>query len=214
MRKLGSAEFERDSQSGIRGQSRFLHGRVSSQQLSFLRLAARCCQHSADILWSERILPAVIGVSNGASRPLFSTPSAAARNPARQQPPADLLCQDDYRRLQARLAEAAAAHDCAVHAYVLMTNHFHLLRLAAQPEAKYALRRGFSSATILEDYVLRYRGRNSVCADRCRGAGGCRTGSRVSGSAKRSVVPANAAQSRESRRDVRLCRGFGTPGGL
>ena len=56
------------------------------------------------------------------------------------------FCQDDYRRLQPRLAEAAAAHDCAVHAYVLMTNHFHLLRLAAQPEAKYALRRGFSSA--------------------------------------------------------------------
>ena len=37
------------------------------------------------------------------------------------------FCRDDYRRLHAWLAEAAAAHDCAVHAYVLMTNHFHLL---------------------------------------------------------------------------------------
>ena len=101
LRKLGSAEFERDSQSGIRGQSRFLHGRISSPRLSFLRLAARCCQHSADILWSERILPAVIGVSNGASRPLFSTKSAAARDPARQQPSADLL-------LPGRLPPAAA----------------------------------------------------------------------------------------------------------
>ena len=36
-------------------------------------------------------------------------------------------CRDDYRRLHAWLAEAAAAHDSAVHAYVLMTNHFHLL---------------------------------------------------------------------------------------
>jgi putative transposase len=37
------------------------------------------------------------------------------------------FCQDDYRRLHAWLGEAAAAHDCAVHAYVLMTNHLHLL---------------------------------------------------------------------------------------
>jgi putative transposase len=37
------------------------------------------------------------------------------------------FCQDDYGRLHAWLAEAAAAHDCAVHAYVLMTNHLHLL---------------------------------------------------------------------------------------
>jgi REP element-mobilizing transposase RayT len=37
------------------------------------------------------------------------------------------FCEDDYGRLRAWLAEAAAAHDCAVHAYVLMTNHLHLL---------------------------------------------------------------------------------------
>lgn len=34
---------------------------------------------------------------------------------------------EDYGRLHAWLAEAAAAHDCAVHAYVFMTNHLHLL---------------------------------------------------------------------------------------
>jgi putative transposase len=37
------------------------------------------------------------------------------------------FCEDDYGRLHAWLAEAAAADDCAVHAYVLMTNHLHLL---------------------------------------------------------------------------------------
>jgi len=37
------------------------------------------------------------------------------------------FCEDDYGRLHAWLAEAAAARDCAVHAYVLMTNHLHLL---------------------------------------------------------------------------------------
>ncbi len=35
--------------------------------------------------------------------------------------------RDDYRRYRDWLAEAAARHDCAVHAYVLMTNHVHLL---------------------------------------------------------------------------------------
>jgi len=37
------------------------------------------------------------------------------------------FCEGDYLRLHGWLAEAAAAHDCAVHAYVLMTNHLHLL---------------------------------------------------------------------------------------
>jgi len=34
---------------------------------------------------------------------------------------------DDYRRYRDWLIEAADAYDCAVHAYVLMTNHVHLL---------------------------------------------------------------------------------------
>jgi putative transposase len=33
----------------------------------------------------------------------------------------------DHRRYRAYLAEAAETHGCAVHAYVLMTNHLHLL---------------------------------------------------------------------------------------
>jgi putative transposase len=37
------------------------------------------------------------------------------------------FCADDYRRFHSWLAEAALAHDCMVHAYVLMTNHTHLL---------------------------------------------------------------------------------------
>ena len=36
-------------------------------------------------------------------------------------------CQDDYRLFCAWLGEAAAEYGCAIHAYVLMTNHFHLL---------------------------------------------------------------------------------------
>jgi putative transposase len=41
------------------------------------------------------------------------------------------FCEDDYRRLRTWLAEAAAAQDLnrprLGHAYVLMTNHLHLL---------------------------------------------------------------------------------------
>ena len=33
----------------------------------------------------------------------------------------------DYLRYQQELREASAKHDCAIHAYVLMTNHVHLL---------------------------------------------------------------------------------------
>lgn len=42
---------------------------------------------------------------------------------------------DDYRRYQAWLAEAAAEHRCAIHAYVLMTNHVHLLATPATAES-------------------------------------------------------------------------------
>ena len=36
-------------------------------------------------------------------------------------------CQDDYLAYRTWLAEAAAHYGCAIHAYVLMTNHVHLL---------------------------------------------------------------------------------------
>jgi putative transposase len=36
-------------------------------------------------------------------------------------------CEEDYRAYRAWLGEAAAEYGCAIHAYVLMTNHVHLL---------------------------------------------------------------------------------------
>ena len=40
---------------------------------------------------------------------------------------------DDYLQYRQELGEAALKHDCAVHAYVLMTNHVHLLVTPAAP---------------------------------------------------------------------------------
>jgi putative transposase len=37
------------------------------------------------------------------------------------------FCEDDYQRYRGWLGEAAAEYGCAIHAYVLMTNHVHLL---------------------------------------------------------------------------------------
>lgn len=43
--------------------------------------------------------------------------------------------EDDYRQYLQELAEAALKHDCALHTYVLMTNHVHLLVTPARPGA-------------------------------------------------------------------------------
>jgi len=43
--------------------------------------------------------------------------------------------EQDYRLFLACLGEAASRHDCAVHAYVLMTNHVHLLLTPGRPDA-------------------------------------------------------------------------------
>jgi putative transposase len=43
--------------------------------------------------------------------------------------------ESDYRRYLAKLAECAKRFDCQVHAYVLMTNHVHLLATPAEPAA-------------------------------------------------------------------------------
>jgi REP element-mobilizing transposase RayT len=48
------------------------------------------------------------------------------------------FCDEDYELYRAWLAEAAARHGCAIHAYVLMTNHVHLL---ATPQAPLSLPR-------------------------------------------------------------------------
>src|SRR5207342_769567 len=41
----------------------------------------------------------------------------------------------DYLRYRQELGEAAFKHGCALHAYVLMTNHVHLLVTPAEPGA-------------------------------------------------------------------------------
>lgn len=45
------------------------------------------------------------------------------------------FANDDYRFYLQCLKEATERHDCAVHAYVLMTNHVHLLLTPATPTA-------------------------------------------------------------------------------
>ena len=39
----------------------------------------------------------------------------------------------DYLRYRQELGEAALRHNCALHAYVLMTNHVHLLATPGEP---------------------------------------------------------------------------------
>lgn len=48
---------------------------------------------------------------------------------------ATFFAEKDYRFYLACLHEAACRHDCSIHAYVLMTNHVHLLATTNQPEA-------------------------------------------------------------------------------
>lgn len=51
---------------------------------------------------------------------------------------------EDYARYRAWLAKVAAEHGCAVHAYVLMTNHVHLLPTPTRRECADALGRRVS----------------------------------------------------------------------
>src|SRR5687768_4695644 len=48
---------------------------------------------------------------------------------------ATFFAEEDYRFYLACLQEAARKHDCAIHAYVLMTNHVHLLVTPQGPDA-------------------------------------------------------------------------------
>jgi putative transposase len=45
------------------------------------------------------------------------------------------FAEADYRQYLAYLGEAARKHECSVHAYVLMTNHVHLLLTPNRPDA-------------------------------------------------------------------------------
>ena len=53
--------------------------------------------------------------------------STAARHPARQQSRGHFLPRRRSRALPGLAGGAAAAYRCAIHAYVLMINHVHLL---------------------------------------------------------------------------------------
>jgi putative transposase len=58
--------------------------------------------------------------------------------------PARLPCfagEVDYVRYRQELQEAALRHGCAIHAYVLMTNHVHLLVSPASEGAVSRIRR-------------------------------------------------------------------------
>lgn len=72
-------------------------------------------------------------------KPRFYLPDVPAhviqRGNSRQ---AVFFCDDDYRAYLAWLREGAARHGCAIHAYVLMTNHVHLL---VTPETRDAISR-------------------------------------------------------------------------
>jgi putative transposase len=48
---------------------------------------------------------------------------------------ATFFAEADYGFYLACLHEAACRHDCVIHAYVLMTNHVHLLTTSKRPEA-------------------------------------------------------------------------------
>jgi len=48
---------------------------------------------------------------------------------------ATFFAEEDCRFYLQCLRDAARKHHCAIHAYVLMTNHVHLLVTAGQPEA-------------------------------------------------------------------------------
>lgn len=57
------------------------------------------------------------------------------------------FCEEDYQRYRGWLGEAAAEYGCAIHAYVLMTNHVHLLvtprRAESLPRAMQSLGRRY-----------------------------------------------------------------------
>ena len=57
------------------------------------------------------------------------------------------FADDDYLRYRDWLQEGACRHACAVHAYVLMTNHVHLLVTPATAEAVPRLLHGWAGAT-------------------------------------------------------------------
>jgi REP element-mobilizing transposase RayT len=73
---------------------------------------------------------------NATTTPLLYSKHTAARNPARRRRQAVSFSSRDYDLYLETLRAAASRYDCSNHAYVLMTNHTHLL---ITPGTKYSL---------------------------------------------------------------------------
>ena len=56
--------------------------------------------------------------------------------------------EEDYLFYLEHLADQARKHDCAIHAWCLMTNHVHLLLTPAKPESAGMLRSNKGQTTI------------------------------------------------------------------
>ncbi len=81
---------------------------------------------------------------HGPSSPLRHPRPTAAYHTAWQQPTGAILAADaDYQFFRDALVEAAKKHGLAIHAYVWMTNHVHLL---ATPEFDHSIGKVFQPA--------------------------------------------------------------------
>jgi putative transposase len=70
------------------------------------------------------------------------------------------FAEEDYRFYLEQLADQARRHDCAVHAWCLMTNHVHLLLTPAAPEGVGRLMKGLGQRYV--QYVNRTYGRTGT----------------------------------------------------
>lgn len=67
-------------------------------------------------------------------KPRFTLPGVPQHIVQRGNNRADcFFARSDYQRYLEDLAKSANRHDCAIHAYVLMTNHVHLLASSEEP---------------------------------------------------------------------------------
>jgi REP element-mobilizing transposase RayT len=83
----------------------------------------------------QLLVQSVAEQDDGATWTLFPAGSAVARHPAREQSRGDLFRRRRLRLLRDWLAAAAAEYGGAIHAYVLMTNHVHLLVTPGGPQS-------------------------------------------------------------------------------
>src|SRR5882672_11345736 len=117
---------------------RMTRGQCGSLRLHCIGLAPTIpCRSPGALRVDFSILPHYPGTvalagspPDGPARPLFpARPAAALQRGSNRQ--AIFFAAEDYARYRDWLAEAASRVGCAIHAYVLMTNHVHLLATAA-----------------------------------------------------------------------------------